>query len=58
MSRLIDNRDCTDMYDTWRRRNLIESGKYTEEEVDEHPDEWKHCKDIKKTNEAANSLLY
>jgi len=34
------------MFDAWRRRNLIESGKHTEEEVDEYPNEWKRCKNI------------
>jgi hypothetical protein len=30
-----------EMFDISRRRNLIESGKYSEEEVDEHSEEWK-----------------
>jgi len=38
--KLVDHRDATDMFNKMRRRNLIESGKYTEEEVDLHPEEW------------------
>jgi len=38
--RCRDYEDETEMFELMRKRNLIESGKYDEEEVENHKEEW------------------
>lgn len=54
--------DETEMLELMRKRNLIESGKYDEEEVENHKEEWmsprnlqREVTDVKNKEDCSNS---